>query len=148
MALNSYSQIKSAPRYDLRESTVHVEVPVTASGDAGETFLIAGISDQTQLSIIKSGSNLLFRSTVNGDVRDFDTIPYDPRVERWWRIRVSGPFIAWETSEDGNDWVTRRVSIIWMPLGQLYVQLRAGTWDPSETPGVAAFDNLNLPPGS
>ncbi len=77
-----------------------------------------------------------------------DSLPYDARADRWWRIRHGArrDLIFWETSPDGRHWTQRHVDIAGFPLDRVVPELYAGTFSSIPSPGVARF--LTLRAGS
>ena len=146
-ANGAYPHLATGRRYDLTSGQVFVEVPRVASGTSSETYFVVGSDASNQVSIIKSGSNLLFRSIVNGVLTN-TAVPYSSTQHRWWRMRASGGTVVWETSADGRTWMPGRDAAVGMDLTSTFVQLRAGHWGTEVAPASALFDNVNTPPGA
>lgn len=142
-AERGYGYVRTAPKYDLTDGELSVEVPQVPSGPSGEAFLIIGRDSSNEVSVIKSGANLIFRSTVAGSTTAPSAVPYDAALHRWWRIRNAHGITYWETSADGVSWTARRSAALDVDLTSAYVQLRAGHWGTESAPGSAVFDNVN-----
>lgn len=72
--------------------------------------------------------------------------PYDPVGDRTWRIRDDATTAAFETSPDGITWNLRASQPIVGPLGQVRVQISAGTVaGGSSAPGVVRWNDFEVP---
>src|SRR5205823_3771154 len=53
--------------------------------------------------------------------------------------------LYWETSADGLTWTTQTSIAAPFAVSAVRVNLNAGTWDAVGNPGMAVFDNLDIP---
>lgn len=67
--------------------------------------------------------------------------PYDPMADAWFRIRhePSDDTIRWETSRDGKTWIERAKDRRGFDLSKVRIELYAGTYKPTPSPGFVRF---------
>jgi hypothetical protein len=123
--------------YDLTDSSITVEV-VQATNTY--TFLDARYDYDNNTKIA------MWLSYGMMDTPSHYT-PYDPVAHRWWRIRERAGTTYFEVSPNGYDWTVLDSVPTPIPVNGVQVVLGAGAQTPSPDPGVAIFDNLNMPPG-
>lgn len=97
----------------------------------------------------KSPNNLLYFDEVVGNVYSTTSITYDATNHQWWRLRMSANTLYWDTSPDGIVWTNQRSKAVgaW-DTSLVTVELWSGEAVAETSPGVAIFDNLNLPGGA
>jgi hypothetical protein len=140
-----YSGVASNVQYDLTESELRVEVVRAVRRATGcEMYLSAGPDNSNTVTITITDGRIDFSQRVAGTVSLLETMPYDPAVHRWLRLREHLGVLYWETSADGEEWTTRARNGWPFALGLVGVDLAAGCWQPVTAPGVAIFDNLNV----
>ncbi len=142
----TYASLYSAVPYDLTESHVAVKAASVPNGSGGSTSASLGVkvSEGNELQLTCEGGQLLLRervASVNSDL----AVPYDNVAHAWWRLRESGGVLYWETSADSQTWVVQRSKIASFPVDLVTVLLISGYWGTEPSPGVAVFDNINLP---
>lgn len=91
------------------------------------------------------GRTLSFQTTVNGVVSTLASVNYDPVNHEFLRIREAGGTVYYETSEDGSAWDAQTSTPAVFSVSSSYIQIYAGYWGTETAPGVALWDNLNLP---
>lgn len=91
------------------------------------------------------GRDLSFQTTVNGVVSTLASVNYDPVNHDFLRFREAGGTVYYETSEDGNAWDAQTSTPAVFSVSSSYIQIYAGYWGTETAPGVALWDNLNLP---
>jgi hypothetical protein len=128
----------------LNGAKVSVRVVQTANGTAETIFGLASDSRNWYRFDERNGS-LELQSCING-VQSFTTIPFDLHLHRFWRFRHDGSagLMFWETSADGLTWVVRHAATTEIPITALYVELSAGTRQPTQVPGKAIFDTFQV----
>jgi hypothetical protein len=152
----AYNGYLSAITWDLTSKAVIVQaVQQAGPGTHAQTNLDIG-SDSTHwfgihwTTATDTGlSTMFFDYTDAGGVqRVAARKDYNSTADSWWRIRNSGTSILFETSPDGlsTTWVQRASTPTAWDITALRVNLIAGTFDSVASPGVAIFDNLNVPP--
>jgi hypothetical protein len=95
----------------------------------------------------ESQGQLHFSISILGTWQDIGSVLYSPAQHRWWRIREGSGTLYWETSPDGKAWLTQtQLSPAPIAIDTLDVLIGASGWTAQPSPGVSAFDNLNLPP--
>ncbi|MDQ1707033.1 MAG: hypothetical protein QOJ88_244, partial [Pyrinomonadaceae bacterium] len=141
-----YNGVDSVLAYDLTGRMVQVEVPqVVSQAGYAENFLVIDLDANNSL-LIDVGTNLMFRSRVNG-VNDQTVLAYDGTAHRHWRIRhdLSSNTLNFETSAEAVVWTTRKTVSVGFALTNLRFHLGAGAWGTGNgSPGVAKFDNFKL----
>ncbi|HMY18030.1 MAG TPA: hypothetical protein PKA58_17020, partial [Polyangium sp.] len=143
-----YAGRKSARAFDLTDSQIILEVPVTPANILQGSFGIDlnGPGDNDVELFLEEGT-LKFGVDIAGVDKELGSIAYSPDQHRWWRIRHAANSVFWETAPDGKTWTTRlEVSPPPVPVNHLDVEIEGGTWIPQVAPGEARADNLNLPP--
>src|SRR5690606_29837274 len=143
--------------YRLQGSHAHVQLtPPPAAGhlEAYAQLLILSDTSGTQIVFeVDAVTNLLLMA-VHVDYNDDNvfTLPYDPVAHAWLRIRESASILAWDTSPDGREWITRHTAPApaWTSQNNLSVQLLTHcsplvTGAPAPG-GYAYFDNFNITP--
>jgi hypothetical protein len=147
---NSYGGYASVSTYDLTGSQVSVEVlralrygPL----DSTESYLHVQNAAGDAL-YFKVSVGLLYCTKVPagaGSSTHLAELPYDPNRHRWMRIREQLGILYFEYSADGSDW-TLLVSVPTpFSVSAVTVEIAAGAYQPTASPGVAIFDNLNTP---
>jgi hypothetical protein len=133
----TYEAYRTNDLYDLTDSSITVEVVQTATV---YTYLEARYDhdNNTKLSMWLSGGTLETWNT---------SVSYDPVAHRWWRIRERAGTTYFDVSPDGYDWTVIDFTPTPIPVNGVEVVLGAGAQTPVPNPGVAIFDNLNMPPG-
>lgn len=152
-----YSLIETAPSAPLSLVGSQVEVfsagmPLpAAAGDTGITEallqVVAADGTDSLIGIGISGAVLRFRLRSSG-VNSDTTLAWDP-TQMWWRIRHDGTSIYWETSADGNVWITQRTvdaSTITWNLTETTIRLTAGHTAVVADPGFWQVHSVNLGP--
>jgi hypothetical protein len=144
------ADVYTAIGYDLTNCSTWLEVPtVLASTTAGEVSLLLWIDDTNGADITTSQGVIYFRFTVGDTVVKEMPRTYDPVVDRWWRIRNSGPVIYLETSPDGTSWTQGIEHDPGWDLTAAGIGVAMNIWDSAgSAPGMAEFDNVNLLPPS
>src|SRR5690606_37967770 len=128
-----------------------VQAPPTSATNTQEAELWFGdpTNNNSHVRFVKAGPDLRALYRVGGAayvlVRG---APYDPTEHRWLQLREQHDTLFWETSRDGHNWVVfaaaPSASIPYLRNGR--VALRAGYYGAETNPGLARFDNWNLPP--
>lgn len=144
----SYAVITSVARYDLTSSSVAVEV-VQALPQSVQTYTSLELKHEgltsTRVFMTVTGGQLQAVQSVNGASTVLAAVAYAPAVHRRWRIRERGGRTYWEMSEDGCGWSVLTSTPNPIPLDRLALQINAGIVAANPDPGVAIFDNLNIP---
>jgi hypothetical protein len=134
---------------DLTGATGTVEVLAVLQGTNASTELVLQQADgQHRVLLWEGNGNLYSHEDTPGNGVSTWLAPYDPQAHRWWRIRhdATSGLLHWETSPDGRAWTSHRSAAPPFSITALHICIGAGTWDAEPAPGVAVFDNLNLPP--
>jgi glucose/arabinose dehydrogenase len=143
---SNYFGVASKTLYELKDTAVYVEVPLTTTPNTNaETQLVLERDANNSITIGRGKSGLQLRHRVNG-TNSTTNVSFNATAMRWWRIREAGGTIFLETSPDASSWTVRRSFAKAFDLTQLKVVLRAGTTQSVSNPGAAKFDNLNTPP--
>jgi hypothetical protein len=142
--LPQYGGYQSAARYDLTDSSVHVEVVQALFGaHACGTNLLAIVDGNNQVFIGAGGGILYCNARVAGAARNYKVVPYDSENHRWWRLRESAGVLHWEVSAHGLVWTTLVSKPAPISLTGVYLHLQAGTFDKVPAPGLAIFESFN-----
>jgi hypothetical protein len=140
----SYYGYVSKSAWDMTACHARVEVGQVTGGSADTIFAI-GSDSNNWFGFVAEGGRLYLQSKAAGRKNSTD-VPFSLTRHRFWRLRheAAENKILWETSGDGQTWVTLRSLTPQIPLTSLRVYLGAGTYQNETNPGTAAFDNFRL----
>jgi hypothetical protein len=148
-----YSGYNSISTFDLTSSEVKVELiqalrPVSGTDAKLSVFTPTG-DNLIRISVEDRTVSCVETSSPSGSQTDMvhASAPYDEVQHRWLRIRELRGLVYCEASPDGETWTTL-VSFTPDPgfsLATIHASIAAGTWKPVVYPGVAIFDNCNVP---
>ncbi|WP_437836055.1 hypothetical protein [Sorangium sp. So ce1153] len=76
------------------------------------------------------------------------SVDYDPTAPLFVAFGESDGRLTWETFQDGYEWTVQHAEDSTTSVSSLRIVIGAGTIDaaPTEPPGVARFDHLNVLP--
>lgn len=147
----SYPDLESMGGYDLTESSVMLQLV-----SAGNQALVS-----LQIWIIDSGAGwFLQNNTLTiylGNVTNVGnppygprtTIPYNPAVHKWFRVRETGGTLYWDYSPDGlawtNAWSQATPPPTSLDMTQVYPSMLVNTGAEASTTTVI-WDNYNVSP--
>lgn len=143
---NSYEGYQSHITYDLTDSSVQLEVVQTLRAvPGGFVFLEAGPNGNNRLLFQAGEGKLRCLQAVAATFTTLLSIPYDPLLHRWWRLRDYQGKIYWETSPDGVQWTIQFSKD--RPIALVNVEIGFGTGlnQAVPSPGLAIFDSFNVP---
>ncbi|HEU4457310.1 MAG TPA: hypothetical protein VFR81_29850, partial [Longimicrobium sp.] len=142
---STYAGISSQSTYDLTGSEVRVElVQAYTPRVPGEAYLQAGASSGNVVSVIVTEGNLSAAQGIGGTWTHLVIERYDPARHRWLRIRERSGTTYWETSADGCEWELLHSKANPITLTAVTLEIGAGTWQGTASPGVVVFDNFNV----
>lgn len=152
-ASTGFSAYASAAAYSLTDSFAGVFVSPPASGGASlEAYAQLVISPPVTgtdalVSVNSATDEISFLLRSGGSDPAPVSVPYNPVLHAWVRIRESGGTLLWETSQDGFVWNEQRSEMTspWVTGSSLRVDLLAHR-DAGIT-DFALFDNFNIFPG-
>ncbi|HYR06207.1 MAG TPA: hypothetical protein VEQ60_00465, partial [Longimicrobium sp.] len=136
----SYGQYNSNVAYDLTGSRVYIEVRQALVKPGTQTLL--RVFSGTQYITLSLFPNDLVCHSLNTEV---GRVPYDANRHRWWQIREQGGTTYWEAGPDGTTWETLASAPNPFNLTLIGVWFAAHTLTAIPSPGIAVFDNVNLP---
>lgn len=144
----NYAGLQSSRGFDLSESSLTIEIPMTPLGSATTTFgLDFDGPEDRDLEMFFEQGQIHVGYEVDDNFQSLGSLAYSPQMHRWWRVRGSANTVYWETAPDGKTWTTQfQVSPPPVPINALSVEIYGGTWQPVMMPGEGQADNLNLPP--
>ncbi|HEX5872050.1 MAG TPA: hypothetical protein VFY65_16590, partial [Longimicrobium sp.] len=137
----------SASTYDLTSSEVRIElIRAPRTAPSLNAFLLLESTGATGLA----GTNQLAISLQNGVLNAYylsgnvGSVPYDPALHRWLRIRETGGVVYWETSSEGTLWTVLGTNALGFNVTQHYIKF--GVWSGAQiaSPGMVIFDNFNV----
>jgi hypothetical protein len=142
-----YGEIGTNATYDLSDCSIWTEVVSTLSTESpGGLYIEAYVDGSYDAEIYIEQGTIYFEIEVDGAYPLSSSIAYSPTEHRWLRIREAAGTLYQETSPDGVTWTERGSAATPWWIGQVTVNLGAGTWSYTDTPGRAEFDNVNLLP--
>lgn len=142
----AHAGLVSAYAYDLRGSSIVLEVPQVP---AAEATAYVGIElngpGGNNVEMFVSEGNLKLAVEIDGNLQELSIIPYSAQQHRWWKIREAENILYWETSPDGKTWKQElQMSPPPVPVSILDIEIHGGTWAGFPDPGESRADNLNL----
>ncbi len=137
--------------YDLTGSSVAVQVvraPTKADGAVSWLRLVANELDSSGYEIsVDEGTLQFLRKNADGSSNTGATMPFDPQMHAWWRLREQGGMMYGETSPDGKTWTTQVSEVPAFAVTAVRTHLGVSVYDQAATaPGHVGFTNLNLLP--
>lgn len=97
----------------------------------------------------RTTGNLFFMSRVGYVDAGALSVTLSPTTHAWWRLRISGGNLVWETSSDGTSWTTQRTlaTPAWLSAAT-DCKLLLESHRNDGTDNFSEFDNLNVLPFS
>jgi hypothetical protein len=151
-----YPTVRTQATYDITGSSVFWEMPqIVNNGSLGTTECGSELIDAATFPNNRITFGVLNNGTLEANRRDSSTrtvmtsLAHNAVDHRWLKISESGGTITWWTSPDASTWTSFGTSAVGaMPLTGMYWSSYAGFYNAGETsPGIATFDNVNVPPG-
>jgi hypothetical protein len=133
---NMVSEFGTSQRAELTSSQVYIEVLQTTA----ETFLRVQSDDTHFLEIAVAQGALSFKQD-GGLVGS--PIGYNNVMHRWWRISERGNMVSFDTSLDGNAWMSQASTATPGYAASVTLHFGARTGSPQSSGGEAHFENLN-----
>lgn len=137
----------SAPRFDLRDSALALEVSeVTAAGTVTWLGLRAHQADRLEVHVVVVNGMLELRVVTDDDTDTELSTPYDPEAHAWWRLLDDDDELVFQVSSDGDSW--NELDRFDDPFGEtpVLVHLGARNFEGVAEPGRARFRHLNAAP--
>lgn len=151
--VSQWSGAKSAERYFLTGSAVHVQAWPPAAGGATVAYLSVLVTTTTPgtdagFNIDAASNGIAFLSREGFSDPDAVFATYSPTDHAWLRLSEAGGTLTWETSPDGIDWTVRRTAATPSWAGDGDLALLAESHRDAGTDDFAELDNLNVTPGA
>lgn len=142
----SYPILITNTQYELTASYVLVEFIQNANAGNGSISVQFGvrIDSDNFVTFEANDGSMIFRECVASSNSD-TSMTYSTTDHRWLRIRENGGTVYWDTSSDAINWTTRRSKTTTLDFSSVQLYMMSGFWGVEPSPGVAIFDNLNLP---
>ncbi|MEW5855146.1 MAG: hypothetical protein AB2A00_40595 [Myxococcota bacterium] len=140
---SQYGALISTAAYDLRESSLTVEVADLDAGDLAQVYFKAGFSSEEELEFIVEFGMLRFRQRMGGQWLLRGELPHDATAHRFWRFREDQGVVRWETSPDGVAFTTHESLVDWPYAASVYVVLGAGLYTPETAERFVEFEGVN-----
>lgn len=136
--------LTSAAAYNLTNRSLMVHAPVVCAAASGEMWIQIGADDNNRVMIGKGGASMVLRIVIVSVVDD-QYVTYNATDHKWWRLRLTGTLLEWQTSPDGGNWTTLRSATSGYPdLSNGIIQLVTGHYTAGDPDEVVEFDNVNL----
>jgi len=139
-----FARIRSVEAFNMDGKRVFLELPSMVNTS---TLAIAEfrwrLSGQDSYVMRQSMGVMQFGSKTGGNEVIVSASQYSPVAHRWWQMRMVGGRVYGDVSANGVDW-TNLDSVPADVVGQLEIDIRAGTRDNVAEPGALQVDNLNV----
>jgi hypothetical protein len=138
--------VYSTNNYDLTECEVRVEaVTMPTASDNHEAYFGVFANADNWLHFFQLNDELEVIAREGGAFTNSVFPTYVPATHRYWRIREASGKTYMETSADGSSWTTHVERNT--PSFATAVDVRMGVSQDlaHDSPGIAVFDNLNIP---
>lgn len=149
-AAQSYSGIQSRLIYTFDRFSIRVfPAPMadTMYGYTGVWFTTTEAAAGTDVGFIHEPvpNMLSFRTRVSYDDPTAVNITYDPVAHAYWRLRVDGASLIWETSPNAQTWTIQRTitTPTWLS-GSSTTKVLLESYRSTGTTQVAEFENANI----
>lgn len=145
---DEYSALSTERLYPLRDTTYAVELATRPDVGGGTTqaILEATVDHENKFILYLENDVLNFEEIAGGASTETNVL-YEPTAHRWWRIRIEGTTVFWETSPDGSTWTTRRTKEAAVDVDQIAEgRLLSGFYGKESglSPAYAEFDNFSI----
>ncbi|MEZ4364922.1 MAG: hypothetical protein R2939_01380 [Kofleriaceae bacterium] len=97
----------------------------------------------TEAEFLAFNNELYLRTLVGADATNHDIVPVDLAEHGYWRLRMSGGDVIWETSSDGVDFFELKRATVTLP-SKVQARVGAGTQMQAMGAGNALFDELTV----
>ncbi|HEX2205974.1 MAG TPA: hypothetical protein VHG91_21845 [Longimicrobium sp.] len=142
----SYGRYTSATTYDLTDSEASVEfVRLTRTGDSSLAAYVGNRDTGDHVAITAGFRYLQPTKRAAGVFTSMAVVPYDPRAHRWLRLRENVGTVYFEASADGSTWSEIARTPTPFTLTAVILEIGAGVFASTPSPGLAVFDNFNVP---
>lgn len=143
---DSYYYYVASRRHDLTDSAISLEV-IELPKPPARAFLRASQGSNSIEMDVSEGNLTCSYGLEDGDTTVVEQ-PFVPADHRWWRIRLVGNAIHWDSSQDGVSWsdvgLTSPNPIEDLTAADLRFGITIEEQNPD--PGHARFDNVNVTP--
>lgn len=145
----NYNALRTVGTYNLTGGKVAVKVAQLAAGGNANTQLYCEIDANNYYGFVTEAGTLYYKKRVAG-VNSSTSVAYNASTHLYWRVRhdPSDDTVKWDTSTDGVTWTNRRSVSRDLTITAMKVELCAGTYESTATPGTAYFDDFSLQNGS
>ncbi|MCA1558620.1 MAG: hypothetical protein LC731_08795, partial [Acidobacteria bacterium] len=128
---NHYNGYVTSSLYDLTGGSVSVEV-LQATNSSANTIFAIGIGNLHGYRIVVEDGRLYFQALTGAGWDTQGSVPYNSTMHRFWRIRheTAQDHIVFETGSNGTNWNVMRSLPRHITLGNVRVELSAGTFTP------------------
>jgi hypothetical protein len=144
----NYNALRTVSTFNLTGGSVVVKVPQLAAGGNANTGLYVELDANNYYAFVTEAGTLYRKKRVAA-VNNSDSVAYSAVNHLWWRIRhnPSDDTIKWDTSTNGASWTTLRSATREFAITAVKVEMVAGTYESTATPGTAFFDDFALANG-
>ncbi len=142
----NYCGLETNHLYDLRDDAIYVDastVPMTTGFVTWAQAMVPG-DGETRLEFNVEANQLQMLQKIASTNVDSKSITYDPAAHRFWRFRVAGTTVYFETSPDGATWTAQLQATAKIDLSALHFVFGAGEYKTLSTT-TAKFGSVNLP---
>lgn len=139
-----YGGYDSTATYDLRDHCMYVTYVTTPTAEPAVEMQFGGRTAVGTVGfVVHDGSIDPFVNA--GAFVSLGTFTYDPVNDKVLRVRDDAGMMSWETSADGTTFNVVASQPDPIDVSAVTVILEAGTYMSEPSPGIARYDNFDLP---
>lgn len=150
-AVATYAAFGTERMYDLTDDAFVVEMPTVPNPASSGAESIIAIYDADNAAfelLVGSGLTRLRKNVGVGPSDVVAPVSYDASAHRFARLREQGGMFIADLSADGTSWTPfGSIADMWDPQYTRFA-LTAGTYQAATSPGIAAWEGVNVGVGS
>ena len=146
-ATGSFNAIRSKS-FDFTGKGVHAQLVTTpnAAVASAECWFTLSITNDNKIEFQVVGGTLYAKKTVGGSPTEITSTAYNSSVHKWLRMREDSGTTYWDYSTSGSSWSNLTSQANPITMTSLGFEVGAGLEESHASPGVAEWDNVNVPP--
>jgi hypothetical protein len=147
---NRYAGANTRHLFDLRNDAIYVDAGATSSADNFTNFfqLVAPQGNSTMIEFARQNTFLTADVYVNNGNTPAATtdLTFDKVAMRYWRMRVSGSMVYWDTSPDATTWTQQfQANVSGYDWSQVFVNFGMGYYNTPTAAVTAGWSGIDTP---